>query len=322
MRRSDRIKRAIAFWASVGLFLILLPIVLSYALGYQIDYRAFKIYKTGIIYINSKPAGASIYLNGRLYRDVTPAQIEEMKPGAYRIEVRREGFYPWERELTVRPNMVTKADRIVLFPVTQDLKVLGEREVHDFAVSPKNYLYCFTGDGLFRLAADGGGMKKLSSFGRWPDWIKDKKFSPDGNKMAVYNDRQLQVVYLAPESSRVTATEEARVEDILTSPDPITDVFWYSQSNYLLVVTEKDVKVVELRGGDKRNIVLLHKFGARPRSVHYDEDRDTLFFTDAGRGPAAKGAYLYRLDLRQKYFDSFLQQLLPKKDAEAKYESR
>lgn len=322
MTRTDRIHRAIAFYLSVALFLALLPIVLSYALGYQIDYATLKIYKTGILYVNSNPAGASIYLNGRLYNDVTPAQIEELKPGTYRIEVRRDGFYPWERELTVRPNMVTKADRIVLFPVKQDMRVLGEREVADFAIADNRYLYCFSGAGLFRLSVDGSGMKQLSSHAAWPDWLKGKRFSPDGNKIALYNDRKILVVYLAPESSRVTATEGARVEEVFDSPEPIIGVFWYSQSNYLIVATESDIKVVELRGGDKRNIVLLHKFSSRPRGVHYDEDRDTLFFTDAGQGkPDAKGAYLYRLDLRQKQFDSFLELLL-KREGETNYESK
>lgn len=316
----------IAFWSSTALFCVLLPIVLSYALGYQIDYSTLKVYKTGILYINSNPAGAAIYLNGHLFSDVTPAQVEELKPGAYKVEVRRDGFYPWERELVIRPNMVTRADRIVLFPVTQDMKVLGEREVADFTVSDKNYLYCFSGSGLFRLYADGSGLKRLSSYARWPEWLKGKKFSPDNNKIALYNDRAVIVVYLSPDSSRVqppeAAAEEARVEEVFASSDPIVDVFWYSQSNYLLVVTEKDIKVVELRGGDKRNIALLYKFSARPRGVHYDDDRDTLFFTDAARGPGAKGTFLYRLDLRQKYFDTFLQQLLLKKETETNYESK
>ena len=61
-----------------------------------------------MIYVASHPAGANVFINGRLHGDLTPTRIEELKPGAYKIEVRREGFYPWEREMEVRPNMVTK----------------------------------------------------------------------------------------------------------------------------------------------------------------------------------------------------------------------
>ena len=150
MRPSDKIRRAIAFYFCAALFCVLLPIVLSYALGYQIDYHNLRIYKTGILYVESRPAGASIYLNGRKHGDITPAQIEELKPGTYRIVVSREGFYPWERDLAVRPNMVTKADRIVLFPVAQEMKKMGERGVVDFAVSGNGYVYYMKRSGLYR----------------------------------------------------------------------------------------------------------------------------------------------------------------------------
>ena len=63
MKNSDKLKRAIAFYISILLFFVTLPILLSYALGYRVDYMAFKAYKTGIIFINSKPSGAAISIN-------------------------------------------------------------------------------------------------------------------------------------------------------------------------------------------------------------------------------------------------------------------
>ena len=151
MKRSDRIMRAIAFYFASALFLVLLPIILSYALGYQIDYRDLKIYKTGILYVESRPSGAAIYLNGNKYPDVTPARIEELKPGGYNVVVRREGFYPWEKDLEVRGNMVTKADRIVLFQMAQEMKKMGESGVSNFAVSDNGYLYYMKKSGLLHM---------------------------------------------------------------------------------------------------------------------------------------------------------------------------
>ncbi|MEI6863619.1 MAG: PEGA domain-containing protein [Candidatus Omnitrophota bacterium] len=94
MKNIDKIMRAIAFYVSLAAFFALLPIVLSYALGYKIDYKKLKIYKTGIIYVSSHPAGASVYINGKLHSDITPMKIEDVKPGTYKVEVRRDGFYP------------------------------------------------------------------------------------------------------------------------------------------------------------------------------------------------------------------------------------
>jgi len=315
MPRSDKILRFIAFYAAVLIFFITLPIILSYSLGYKIDYRNFKIYKTGIIYLSSHPAGASVYVNGRLYKDFTPAQIEELKPGSYKIEVKREGFYPWEGELAVRPNMVTKADRIELFPVTSQMKRFSDREICDFTVSDRGYVYYFTKSGLFRSGIDKGTPRKISSFSNWPDRITGKKFSPDGGKLLYFNENAVTLVNLNPDKFMAKIGEGASVEEIFKSPDPIMDVFWYPGLSYIVVVTEKDIKVVELRGGATRNIASLYKFAAKPQGLFYDENSDSLYFTDVKIGLSLNPEkYLYRLDLRQTFFDS-LKEFLLKREA-------
>ncbi|MDD3905950.1 MAG: PEGA domain-containing protein [Candidatus Omnitrophica bacterium] len=322
MKKSDKIKRAIAFYVSVLLFFITLPILLSYSLGYRIEYKAMKVYKTGIIFINTKPSGASVYINDELLDGVTPTQVEDLKPGSYRVKVNKDGFYPWGEELIVRPNMVTKADSIILFPVMQEMNRISGYPAEDFAVSERGYIYYFTGSGLFRSDTGGVGFKKLSSFSDWPKKIIKKRFSPDGDKILLFNEKNIVVVYLAHDKDLMKDAEAARVENILISEEPILDVFWYTGSGYIIAVTEKYINVLELRGGGKRNIATLYKFAAKPQSVSYDPANGTLYFMDRASGDSAKGgAFLYRLDLRQKFFD-YLMQLLLKKEPEASYEKR
>lgn len=313
MIKGDKIFRMIGFYFSVSLFLIILPVILSYSLGYKIDYKAFKIYKTGIIYINSQPSGAFVLVNGRPHKDPTPTQIEELKPGIYKIEVKREGFYPWEGELIVEPNMVTRADKIVLFPVTREMKMLGKLDVMDFVISDSNYLYYFTNSGLFKSATDGSNLKKISSYSAWPARINEKKFSPDGDKILYFSDNSICVVYLNPEKNAAKEKYESRVEEVLKSPEPIIDAFWYYDSGYMIAVTDKDVKVIELRGGMTRNIASLYRFSSRPGSLYYDEKSDSLYFTDVKVEPDLEPKrHLYRLDLRRTFFDSLKEFLLNK----------
>ena len=315
MKNSDKLKRALAFYASVLSFFVILPVLLSYSLGYRIDYRAMKVYKTGIIFINSKPNGASIYINDKLFDGVTPAQIEELKPGSYKVKVRREGFYPWEEELVVRPNMVTKAESIILFPVMQEMNKIIDQPILDFAVSEKGYNYYFAGSGLYRSDNDGANIRKLSSYSDWPGKIVRKRFSPDGDKILCFNEKEIKVIYLNIDKDRTKEGESARVENILTAEEPIVDVFWYTGSGYIIVVTEKYINVVELRGGGRRNIATLYKFNTEPRTVSYDPNNGSLYFMDRGKGSFSKdGDYLYRLDLRQKFFDYLMQILLKREE--------
>ena len=112
-----------------------------------------------------------------------------------------------------------------------------------------------------------------------------------------------------------------QVEEVLVSEDPILDVFWYSASSYVIVVTEKYINVAELRGEGRRNAASLYKFDAKPRGIYYDETSDSLYFIDAGKDRGSKDKnYLYRLELRQTFFARLMQLFLKKE--EAQYEER
>lgn len=323
MDNTDRIMRAIAFYTVLAVFFILLPIVLSYALGYKIDYKKFKIYKTGLIYVSSHPAGASVYINGKLYGDLTPMRMEELKPGTYKIEVRRDGFYPWEREMEVLPNMVTRADRIILFPVAQEMKKVATSEIADFAISGNGKIYYLTRYGLFRSDLDGEALKKLSGYSNWPRNIIGKKFSTETNKLLYFDNYRIFVIHLDAGNTQPRGGEPARVEEILVSPDPIVDVFWYPGSNYIMAISEKDIKVIELRAGIlSRNIASLYKFNSRPQGVYYNEDAGILYFTDRKPDAASEeDRFLYKLELKSNFFDNMIRMLV-KKETDEGYEKR
>jgi len=189
VKNSDSLIRHIAFFFSLALYLTLLPIILSYSLGYHIDFHKFIIYKTGILSLRSTPSGASIYINGKLYSDITPARIEELRPGTYSIEVKRENFYPWQKDLTVRPNMVTRAEKILLFPTLQEMGRVSDLETDDFFIpDDRSQIYYMMKSGLYKSNMDGMNFKKLSSYSEWPSDILGKKLSPDGKKILYFSN--------------------------------------------------------------------------------------------------------------------------------------
>ncbi len=316
VNRSDTIVRYIAFSISVALYFILLPIVLLYSLGYHIDYNKLKIYKMGILSLRSAPSGASIYINGKLRTDITPARIEELKPGTYSVEIKREGFYPWQKELAIMPNMVTREENVILFPKLQDMQEVGNYETINFVITDnKSQIYHMTKSGLYRSNIDGTNSRKLSSYSDWPEKISDKKFSPDGKKFLYFNENNIWVVYLV-DRDLVKDGQLAYVEEILTTPIIIKDVFWHSGSHHIVFLASRDINVIELGGGKEKNIVTLHKCNDRPKGLFYDEDSDSLYFNDRYEGKE----HLYRLDLREKFFEKLMQRV--KRELDIIYEQK
>ncbi len=316
MNKADTIIRHIAFYFSLALYFILLPIILSYSLGYHIDFHKFKIYKTGIMALKSTPSGASIYINSKLHPDLTPARIEELRPGTYSVEVKRKGFYPWQKDLTVRPNMVTRAENVVLFPVLQEMSKITALETVNFAIPDnKNQIYHMTKSGFYRSGMDGANLKKLSNYSDWPDIISGKKFSPDGRKILYFNENAIWVIYLISHDQD-KAGESAQVEEVLKNQRQIRDVFWHSGSNYLVFTAGREINVVELGRQMEETIVILHRCARPPRGLYYDEYNDSLYFNDSQDGKDR----VWRLNLREKFFEKLLQRV--KKEFDIIYEKR
>ena len=60
--------------------------------------------QTGSIFVKSTPEGASIYLDGKLQSDKTPAVIRDIKAGTHPIKLSLEGYEDFEKSITVQAN--------------------------------------------------------------------------------------------------------------------------------------------------------------------------------------------------------------------------
>jgi len=109
--------RKIVFYLFLFIYLIFCPLVILYALGYIFKPDTEKhIVETGVIYLATKPSGASVYMNKKSTENVTPTAIEKLVPGEYSINLILTGFHPWSDTLPVKAEKATVADKIILIP--------------------------------------------------------------------------------------------------------------------------------------------------------------------------------------------------------------
>lgn len=123
---SQLIRRFI-FIAFVCLFFVLSAIILPYAFGYQFNWSGMKLQKTGMFDIKTTPSGATIYLNGQTQTSLlsklsgqksevkTPAKLANQTPGTYLVKLELAGYWPWEKQLNVRPNETTYLEDVYFF---------------------------------------------------------------------------------------------------------------------------------------------------------------------------------------------------------------
>ncbi len=73
-----------------------------------------KIQDPGNLFITSEPSGAMVYLN-KVEQDFTPLTLDDVQPGTYQIEVRKELYLPENRIVEIKSNSYSK-ERVELTP--------------------------------------------------------------------------------------------------------------------------------------------------------------------------------------------------------------
>lgn len=98
-----------------------------YAAGYRLGKNSFSVQRTGMFIIDSKPKGAKVLIDGESQETwpssifnkknyiATPAKIKNLLPGEYNLKLELDGYWSWQKKLTVNPGASTFAENIYLF---------------------------------------------------------------------------------------------------------------------------------------------------------------------------------------------------------------
>lgn len=63
---------------------------------------------TGLLAANSFPSGAQVYLDGKLA--TATDDTLSLTPGQYTVTIKKEGYLPWEKTLTLQKELVTQTN--------------------------------------------------------------------------------------------------------------------------------------------------------------------------------------------------------------------
>jgi hypothetical protein len=117
-----RRRRAHKYRLIVGYFLVAIVIALGTvilvygAYGYGINTKTGQIIENGLLFVDSKPGGADIYLNGKLRPSKTAARLV-LSAGDYDLQVKKDGYHPWQRRFILDEHSVARYVYPFLFPV-------------------------------------------------------------------------------------------------------------------------------------------------------------------------------------------------------------
>ena len=88
---------------------------------------------TGLLVATSSPDGAQVIINGHL-TTATDNTIN-LAPGNYDVKIFKEGYFPWEKKITVKKEVVSKADAL-LYPTAPQLTSITSVGVLNPVIDP------------------------------------------------------------------------------------------------------------------------------------------------------------------------------------------
>ena len=234
--------RRFLLFCIIFIFLCAAPLVIFYARGYRFDLHNLEFTKTGTLSVKTAPSGADIYLDGKIYPKASPAKIDGLKPKDYALRVTREGYQDWQASFTIKPELVTSATHIILFPQQLEEKNIISGSIDNFALSPDQQKIIYNiakGEkrGLWIFYFGTEENIKISDI-----YFEDFDWSGNGQKIILKRKEESGLRYgLLDLGASGTLKNNPKIQDLASLVrDPIEKISWSPDNSQRLFILAKD----------------------------------------------------------------------------------
>ncbi len=93
------------------------------AFGYSLNTKSGDITQNGLLFVDSKPGGATIYLNSKPQGGQTSARLN-LPAGQYNLLLKRAGYRDWQRDFTLKKHGIGRFAYPFLIPTTPQISTL------------------------------------------------------------------------------------------------------------------------------------------------------------------------------------------------------
>lgn len=121
----------------IAAFFVISPILVLYTAGYRYDFKNGIIQEIGAISIDILPKNAEVFLNEIKITGKMPLRLKNVSPEKYKIKITADGFYDWEKEVTVENKQTVYIKEIKLIKKSAPEKIIGG-QIEQLSLSTDN----------------------------------------------------------------------------------------------------------------------------------------------------------------------------------------
>ena len=188
-------------------------IAVRFAQGYRPS-RDTIVAGSGLLVSNSTPTGARVFVNGR-FTSATNDTLY-LDPGDYTVEIQKDGYFPWKKQMKVEKELVTQANAL-LFPVAPSLTPLTYSGATDPIPSPDGQRLVFYSASSSAETRNGYFVQELTdnplALQRGPRQI--------ARASTAFSPQKTQVVW-SPNSSQILLHSDQK--SVLIDPNKLNEI--------------------------------------------------------------------------------------------------
>ncbi len=220
------------FYSFILIFIAVGAGVILYSQGWRPVWQDGRIafQKTGAIFIETIPKGVEIKINGKIFKDKSGLLqngtfIDNFLPKTYKIEISKDGYSAWQKNLPVKSGMVAETGKVILVPEKISPQPASISK-NAGAFWEKENKFVFSSNGALYYSGQGEPVKlKGDNFTAW---------SEDGSKFITKSAATL-IYYFYDANNALKATNLNSTFNNLSKTSISEIIFHPADSNKLIV---------------------------------------------------------------------------------------
>lgn len=238
--------RSIIFWV---FFLGSVPIavlLISYASGFRFDRDTGTVIERAALSIETTPRDARISVSGTELDKKTPI-VHSLSPGMYTLRIEKDGYQPWEKEVTVRRGESELFSDILLF--SQETPIASSTQLTKTAFED------MTVDGRVLRALDGPEVLLVDSRHETSFVVTSREERETQHRIdaaVTAAEWNKDVLLYATPNGLWTYTKNGQAQLLRRQSLRILDVAWHPDSAYVFYSDLTGIYALELDSRDSR----------------------------------------------------------------------
>jgi len=240
-----KLGRSILFFFFALLFIAVAPTAILYSQGWRFDFEANDFIKTGGLFIRTN-SPARISINGEFKKRTSAwtnsAFFKNLLPKAYKIEVTREGYHSWKKDLQIKEEEVTEAKYIILFPKNLDLNLIEEKADNYFSLPNQNeFITEEQKDNHFSLYLHDVDQENKRKFYSGSSTLSNLKVGPNNQKVLIKTEENgknsYTIIDLTDEMGSTTLSSlPPQTKEVHFNPRDPSELFIFRESPQALLL--------------------------------------------------------------------------------------